>query len=389
MKRFTCAILFVLYTCCIFAQEIKYKAKIDTIVSKTAYTYRSEELFEQGWPIKEGTEILYRLGEYYAYLEISEYSIIQAQSGDINGYFVLDDLERKNLNREIHDNLNGCWISAYTYDILKENSLSALNKYEPYWENRFKAYGLRPWDGDKWQDIISPTELIITDNLIRIDTFDEMERDFLIFDEKKTERYEIRIYLDNNEKIPPYYEKNNFLFKLNKVKVQNVSFTLEGDYLKLYSDSEKQPLMTFARAYNYQDIMTKIRAIANGVTIDLSRVTWPRHADGTCDYDGRKAHTTNKTAAISSTPTTNVAPSKTMTVKENLKLRSGEAATTSVLAVMSTGTKVKILTIGKQATIDGITSNWVQVEVLAGAKDRDGKPIAAGTRGGCFGGYLE
>ena len=47
MKRFTCTILFVLYTCCIFAQEIKYKAKIDTIVSKTAYTYRSEELFEQ------------------------------------------------------------------------------------------------------------------------------------------------------------------------------------------------------------------------------------------------------------------------------------------------------------------------------------------------------
>ena len=78
-----------------------------------------------------------------------------------------------------------------------------------------------------------------------------------------------------------------------------------------------------------------------------------------------------------------------MTVKENLKLRSGEAATTSVLAVMSTGTKVKILARGKQAGIDGITSNWVKVEVQAGAKDRDGKPIAAGTTGWCFGGYLE
>ena len=91
-----------------------------------------------------------------------------------------------------------------------------------------------------------------------------------------------------------------------------------------------------------------------------------------------------ETAAFSST-----ALKKTMSVKENLKLRSGEATTTSVLAVMSTGTRVKILTLGKQATIDGITSNWVQVEVLAGAKDRDGKPIAAGTRGWCFGGYLE
>ena len=88
-------------------------------------------------------------------------------------------------------------------------------------------------------------------------------------------------------------------------------------------------------------------------------------------------------AAFSST-----ALKKTMSVKENLKLRSGEATTTSVLAVMSAGTRVKILTLGKQATIDGITSNWVQVEVLAGAKDRDGKAIAAGTTGWCFGGYL-
>ena len=372
MKRFTCAILFVLYTCCIFAQEIKYKAKIDTIVSKTAYTYRSEELFEQGWPIKEGTEILYRLGEYYAYLEISEYSIIQAQSGDINGYFVLDDLERKNLNREIHDNLNGCWISAYTYDILKENSLSALNKYEPYWENRFKAYGLRPWDGDKWQDIISPTELIITDNLIHIDTFDEMERDFLIFDEKKKERYEIKIYLDDNERIPPYYEKNNFLFKLNKVQVQNVSLTQEGDYLKLYSDSEKQPLMTFARAYNYQDIMTKIRAIANGMRIDHTGITWPRHADGSCDYE----------TAVQ------LQSGKRYRASDNLRLRSSGSTAGKPVVTIGKGTQVKVLAVGAEQTIDNLISNWVQVEVQTGAKDRVGKPIAAGTTGWVFGGYL-
>jgi len=47
-----------------------------------------------------------------------------------------------------------------------------------------------------------------------------------------------------------------------------------------------------------------------------------------------------------------------------------------------------VLAVGAEQTIDGITSNWVQVEVQAGAKDRDGKPIAAGTTGWCFGGYL-
>ena len=85
----------------------------------------------------------------------------------------------------------------------------------------------------------------------------------------------------------------------------------------------------------------------------------------------------------------NVAPNKTMTARENLKLRSGEATSTQVLAVMQAGTKVKILELGKAEAIDGISSNWVKVEVQKGAKDRDGKPIKGGTVGWCYGGYLE
>ena len=56
---------------------------------------------------------------------------------------------------------------------------------------------------------------------------------------------------------------------------------------------------------------------------------------------------------------------------------------------MSAGTKVKILELGKTETIDGISSNWVKVEVQSGAKDRDCKVIKAGTVGWCYGGYLE
>ena len=78
-----------------------------------------------------------------------------------------------------------------------------------------------------------------------------------------------------------------------------------------------------------------------------------------------------------------------MTVSENLKLRSSEATSTQVLTVMSAGTKVKILELGKSEIIDGISSNWVKVEVLSNAKDRDGKPIKKGTVGWCYGGYLK
>jgi hypothetical protein len=60
-----------------------------------------------------------------------------------------------------------------------------------------------------------------------------------------------------------------------------------------------------------------------------------------------------------------------------------------VTRTLEKGTAVKIIKTGSQDTIDGITSNWVQVEVQAGAKDRNGKSITAGTSGWCFGGYLE
>ena len=56
---------------------------------------------------------------------------------------------------------------------------------------------------------------------------------------------------------------------------------------------------------------------------------------------------------------------------------------------MNSGTKVKVLTIGKQDEVDGVKSNWVQVEVLPGGKDKDLNRIPNGTTGWCFGGFLE
>ena len=79
---------------------------------------------------------------------------------------------------------------------------------------------------------------------------------------------------------------------------------------------------------------------------------------------------------------------KIMKTSDNLRLRSSGSTAGKPVVTIGKGTQVKVLGIGAEQTIDGITSNWVQVEVQTGAKDRDGKPIAAGTTGWCFGGYL-
>ena len=99
----------------------------------------------------------------------------------------------------------------------------------------------------------------------------------------------------------------------------------------------------------------------------------PRHADGTCDYETEVRLQSGKRYRSS----------------DNLRLRSSGSTAGKPVVTIGKGTQVKVLSIGAKQTIDGITSNWVQVEVQAGAKDRDGKTIATGTTGWCFGGYLK
>ncbi len=90
-----------------------------------------------------------------------------------------------------------------------------------------------------------------------------------------------------------------------------------------------------------------------------------------------------------STPASTTPTAKILKAADNLRLRKTELTSSEVITTMLKGTPVKIVATGRQETIDGITGNWVQVEVQSGGKDRNGSPIPAGTTGWCFGGYLE
>ena len=74
--------------------------------------------------------------------------------------------------------------------------------------------------------------------------------------------------------------------------------------------------------------------------------------------------------------------------KENLRLRAKEDISGEIITTMQADTYVRILSLGKEETIDGITDNWVQVETLFGAIDTEEKLIQ-GEVGWCFGGYLK
>lgn len=80
---------------------------------------------------------------------------------------------------------------------------------------------------------------------------------------------------------------------------------------------------------------------------------------------------------------------KSAVCTDNLRLRGDAGLYSTVLTTLKKGSLVKIIDVSYIEKIDGIVGCFVQVEVGAGAKDSSGKPIAKGTKGWCFSGYLE
>ncbi len=273
------------------------------------------------------------------------------------------------------------WIPSYYYDLLKSNTpLDDVLKYEKYWAT--KIIQSRYDEDVTWKDEFSILRYYFGDFYFVVfgrHVYDDV--DFFAYLEEVSDNkiiYNVqRIYshfFDYKEQT--IYVQPEYISLFEKETPFKIILTIDGDYMKMYIDevSEENLFQTLIRTT--PEACNQIEKWIKGESDDLSKVVIPK-----------KLSIQNESSkAIFSS---NVSPNKTMLVTENLKLRSGEATTSEVLTVMSAGTKVKILELGKSETIDGINSNWVKVEVLSGAKDRDGRAIQAGTVGWCYGGYLK
>lgn len=190
-------------------------------------------------------------------------------------------------------------------------------------------------------------------------------------------------YKWNGEYDYQYYETKNYIISLiAEDNYINVYDRTESEYL-YYTLPEKEEVESITYHPNGDWYFLTINWATNIHTLWRIENTW--------DTQWRKEwYENHETENVSQTvSSTNVAVNKEMTCGDNLRLRSEEATSSKVITTMQKGTQVKILKLGKAETIDGITSNWVQVEVLADAKDKDGKSIKAGIVGWCYGGYLE
>ena len=148
----------------------------------------------------------------------------------------------------------------------------------------------------------------------------------------------------------------------------------DGDYLYLYLEDGKTLFATYC-AYDDAEEEALYNAIRTN-EFDMTKITFPRHADGTCDYESGGGVPGKKIV------------NGVYRAKDNLRLRETGSISGKAITTMQADTYVRILSLGKEETIDGITDNWVQVETLFGAIDTEEKLIQ-GEVGWCFGGYLK
>ena len=150
-------------------------------------------------------------------------------------------------------------------------------------------------------------------------------------------------------------------------------FRFDGEYLYIYLEDGKTLYATYC-AYDESEEEALYEAIRTN-EFDMTKITFPRHADGTCDYESSGGVPGKKIV------------NGVYRAQDNLRLRANENTSGEIITTMQAGSLVLILSKGREETIDGITDNWVEVELQTGARNLEGD-FLYGKTGWCFGGYL-
>ena len=269
------------------------------------------------------------------------------------------------------------WIAEYYMDVVKTGDREILRECRPA--------AIKKW-GEPSEDYYDWYTYILSHNMVSNCVIELDLSQFFI------ENINI---IENGFKIETdkYKLDEDMLSKSNKnmAEPHTLYFIYDGDTANVFVDDLNTKLysMVKIKKTDYEKLENFIQQKTNLI----QDFTFPRHADGTCDYEDTSMLKTAEPADMAALPEAVIskpAPDmgKTAIVTENLRLRADDETTSQVVTTLAAGTRVKVLAHGREDSIDGIASSWVQVEMLGGAKDKDGNAVETGTIGWLFGGYL-
>ena len=78
---------------------------------------------------------------------------------------------------------------------------------------------------------------------------------------------------------PTYYDDEEY--KFDEIII-DARFIFDGDYLTVNANEDKFKQVYFKCT---EETYEQLKSLIYTNTIDLSKIIWPRHADGSCDYD--------------------------------------------------------------------------------------------------------
>ena len=221
------------------------------------------------------------------------------------------------------------WIPVQNIDILRSRS---RDRYYETYKNKLARYDEPDIFQISWHEHY------------KVRTAAQIENCFLYFTDEKN--YAIFLYVKDIKPTGNGYmvscemfksytsdlfvEKNDFLENLTeKGQIVNLLLIFDGDYLHIYTE-KNQKLFTYALMDS--EYSTQMENLIRNETCDLSKVTWPRHADGTCDYEDEGGNATaasgnaNKEELTDAPATEHAEPTENAAFPEAAKSPSEEAA---------------------------------------------------------------
>ena len=286
---------------------------------------------------------------------------------------------------ELYERMNERqWLRDYFNEVIYKKDRNILSEYQPVLKNEPFFYSFSYEDDRPW---FSRPELIR--DCIDCYKMDEGEYNYTIVvyymtlfnckvkeiepDLYELEIEDVRISQDWYE----YFLENghDMKFALDATEPEyTLYFRFDGDYLYIYLEDGKTLYATYC-AYDYSEVQALLDSIYTN-EFDMSKFTFPRHADGTCDYK-----------TIGGVQGEKLVGGLYQTYDDFQLMEKGDI-NSEVIATIKSGSGVRILSFGKEETIDGVTNKWVQVELFPDAETVEGRWMAYKT-GWCFGSCLE
>lgn len=284
----------------LFAKEKLYKVLDTDNVYKYAFIDRKSTYV----PIKIDNPIVeldYNMGKTFGITSFTSEGIplINCAQNGRTLYVPYDNIipnDTENLITEKYlskQNDDYVWIPSYYLEVVKNGDRELIRKYNPEIVLR---YGEPNEYSDGWYEY-TPMKMFITNSCI----------DF---------QYG-HIYIDNINIIKDGFkiETENFryLSELSEDKTYVIQFIFDGDFVELYCDNSDNPFLKYCKIKKddyeqlkkfihipniyflpnfYGNNKEALNQFNKKNSIDQTIFTWPRHADGSCDYDENKTSTT-------------------------------------------------------------------------------------------------